>query len=156
MLADEDSGNGESRTADRQIAAANFPKEADEQVLVQAKGDGARRPTRASRSPSRTPTQRLKRTKYVTKVESPLAKGNEGQISKDGRSALVTFKIPGDDDVAKDRVDADASAAAAAAQRAHPELRIEQFGDASADKALDEVVRQRLQEGRVRSRSRSR
>ena len=71
----------------------------------------------------------------MVEVESPYAKGNAGQLSRDGRSALVTFKLQGEDDVAKDRVDA-TLAATAAAQRAHPQLRIEQFGDASADKAL--------------------
>jgi multidrug efflux pump subunit AcrB len=49
--------------------------------------------------------------------------------------ALVTFKVPGEDDVAKARVDA-SLAATAAAQKAHPGVRVEQFGDASADKAL--------------------
>src|SRR5262249_3401493 len=80
-------------------------------------------------------TKRLQHTKYVTKVESPLKKGNEGQFAKDGRSALITFQIPGDDDQTKNRVDA-SEATIQAAQSAHPDLRIEQFGDASADKAL--------------------
>ena len=35
-LADEDTGNGDSRVADTAIAAADFPDKADEQVLVQA------------------------------------------------------------------------------------------------------------------------
>jgi RND superfamily putative drug exporter len=74
----------------------------------------------------------------VRKVESPLAKGNEGQVSKDGRSALVTFDIPGDAKVSEDRVDS-SLAATAAAQKAHPGLRIEQFGDASSAKALDKA-----------------
>src|SRR3954452_23267720 len=39
-IADEDLGSGESRTADRAVADAGFPKHADEQVLVQAKGSG--------------------------------------------------------------------------------------------------------------------
>ena len=47
----------------------------------------------------------------------------------------MTFKLAGEDDVAKDRVGA-TLAATKAAQEAHPDLRIEQFGDASADKAL--------------------
>ena len=81
---------------------------------------------------------RLEATRHVTDVQSPLAKGNEGQLSKDGRSALVTFEIPGDDEAAAERVDA-SLAATAAAQRAHPELRIEQFGGASADKALSKA-----------------
>ena len=104
----------------------------------------ARRPTPASRRrQGRRPSGSSART-YVTEVESPLAKGNDGQISKDGRSALVTFTIPGDSDVAEDRVDAPSDATVAAAQKAHPDLRIEQFGDATADKALSASPRQRL------------
>src|SRR6185436_15632099 len=79
---------------------------------------------------------RLEASKDVTGVESPLAKGNEGQISKDGRSALVTFKVPGDVEESEKNVDA-SLAAVSAAQKAHPDLRIEQFGDASAAKALN-------------------
>ncbi len=128
-LADEDMGNGESRTADQAIAAAGFPKETGEQVLVQGKGKAAG---------VNDVVKRLKATPHVKEVKSPYAKGNEGQLSQDGTSALVTFKLQGEDDVAKDRVDATLDATAAA-QRAHPDLRIEQFGDASADKALSKA-----------------
>ena len=133
-IKDEDQGNGQSRTADRQVAAANFPKEADENVLIQAKGDGKATDHSFTLAVKDT-TKRLQDTKYVTKVESPLEKGNEAQFSKDGRSALITFSIPGDSDLTKNRVDT-SEATVAAAQKAHPGLRIEQFGDASADKAL--------------------
>ena len=133
-IKDYDSGNGQSRTADRQIHAANFPKKADEQVLVQARGNGKATDANFTLAVKDT-TKRLQATKYVTNVESPLTRGNEGQISKDGRSALITFSIPGDGDITKDRVDT-SEATVAAAQKAHPDLRIEQFGDASADKAL--------------------
>src|ERR1700760_3494766 len=50
--------------------------------------------------------------------------------------ALVSSKIAGDQSHADDKVGA-SLAATAAAQRAHPSLRIEQAGDASADKALN-------------------
>jgi uncharacterized membrane protein YdfJ with MMPL/SSD domain len=136
-IKDSDQGNGASRTADRQIAAADFPKTASENVLVQAKGDG-RATDRTFTLAVQDVTARLRHTKYVTKVKSPLAKGNEDQFSKDGRSALVTFEIPGDDDAAQKRVDA-SEATVEAAQRAHSSLRIEQFGDASAGKALDKA-----------------
>jgi uncharacterized membrane protein YdfJ with MMPL/SSD domain len=137
-IKDEDGGNGDSRTADRQIAAADFPDESDEQVLVQVKGKG--KATDASFTLAvKDTTQRLEHTKYVTKVESPLANGNKGQVSKDGRSALITFSIPGEYEQTKTRVDA-IEQAVAAAQRAHPDLRIEQFGDASAGKALDAAL----------------
>ena len=133
-LADEDMGNGESRAADQAVADAGFPKETGEQVLVRhaARADRPRREFTAAVGDVVT---KLKATPHVKEVESPYAKGNEGQLSRDGRSALVTFKLAGEDDVAKDRVDA-TLAATAAAQDAHPDLRIEQFGDASADKAL--------------------
>src|SRR5215217_4016311 len=36
-LSDDDSGNGESRKADAAITRADFPDDADEQVLVQAR-----------------------------------------------------------------------------------------------------------------------
>jgi uncharacterized membrane protein YdfJ with MMPL/SSD domain len=133
-IANEDMGNGSSKVADQTIARADFPDQASEQVLVQGKGSirvGDKRFTAAVDDVA----GRLRSARNVEKVESPLAKGNEGQISKDGRSALVTFDVPGDSDQAKARVDA-SLAATAAAQAAHPGLRIEQFGDASADKAL--------------------
>jgi uncharacterized membrane protein YdfJ with MMPL/SSD domain len=135
-IADEDQGNGSSRTADRAIAAADFPDRASEQVLVQGRGSVKAGDT-AFTATVRDVVGRLHDTAHVTKIESPLAKGNQGQISEDGRSALVTFEIAGDDDAVSDRVDA-TLAATAAAQKAHPELRVEQFGDASADKALSE------------------
>src|SRR6478609_6981118 len=50
---------------------------------------------------------------HVAEVASPLAKGNEGQISEDRRSALVTFSIPGDSDQADERVDGSLAATAA-------------------------------------------
>lgn len=75
---------------------------------------------------------------HVKSIESPLARGNEGQISEDGGSAVVNFSIAGDEDAVSDRVSA-TLAATAAVQRAHPELRVEQFGGASAGKALSEA-----------------
>src|SRR3954451_21020689 len=137
QIADEDMGNGTSKVAEQTIAHADFPDTADEQVLVQGK-DGARAGDPAFTAGVKDVTARLKSADHVIKVKSPLAAGNHGQISADGRSALVTFEIPGDSDTAKDRVDA-SLAATAAAQKAHPDLRIEQFGDASADKALSKA-----------------
>src|SRR4051794_7196298 len=135
MLADADSGNGESRAADRAVAAAGFPEQTDEQVLVQTRGGGTAGHDARFTTAVNDVVRRLRATRYVQEVKSPYGKGNDGQLSRDGRSALVTFQLRGEDDVAKARVDA-TLAATAAAQRAHPQLRIEQFGDASADKAL--------------------
>src|SRR4051812_26016667 len=137
-LADEDTGNGSSRTADQAISRANFPKRAAESVLVQTRGQLSVTAPEFKRAVGDV-TARLDRTPQVVDLKSTYAPGNRDQLSKDGRSALVTFSIPGDIDVADDRVDA-TLAATAAAQREHPGLRIEQFGDASSDKALSAAL----------------
>jgi uncharacterized membrane protein YdfJ with MMPL/SSD domain len=104
-------------------------------VLVQAKGDG-KATDPAFRAAVQDTAARLAAAEDVRDVESPFAKGNAGQISEDGRSALVNFKVPGDMEQAEQRVDS-SLAAVAAAQKTHPGMRIEQFGDASAAKALN-------------------
>ena len=133
-LEQEDVGSGDSLVADQAIAAAGFPDRAGEQVLIQGKG-GVRAGDPAFTAAVEELTARLGRTPHVTAIESPLERGNAGQLSKDGRSALVTFDLSGDGDAVEERVEA-ALAATAATQRAHPDLRVEQFGDASAGKAL--------------------
>ena len=135
-LADDDAGNGSSQVADRAITKADFADKADEQVLVQARGGK----TITAKDPEfkagvTDVVAKLKGAHNTIDVASPFAKGNGGQISKDGKSALVTFSVPGDDDVVDDKVVSSLNATAAA-QKLHPDLRIEQFGDASADKAL--------------------
>jgi uncharacterized membrane protein YdfJ with MMPL/SSD domain len=136
-LADEDTGNGESRRADQAIEAAGLPDETDEQVLVQGRG-AVKVGDPALTAAVADVVARLERTRHVEDVESPLAKGNEGQISKDGRSVIVNFAIAGTDDQTEERVDA-TLAATAAAQRAHPQVQIDQFGGASAEKALSKA-----------------
>jgi RND superfamily putative drug exporter len=82
-------------------------------------------------------TRRLSRVQYVQHVRSPLGGGSE--VSADGHAALVNFEIAGDSNQARDRVDA-SLAAVAAAQARHPALDIEQFGGASANKAINKTI----------------
>jgi RND superfamily putative drug exporter len=139
-LKDADSGNGESQRADRAIDNANFPDKADEQVLVSARTPGKFTVTDPGfKAGVDDVVARLKAAPHTVDVQSPYAQGNQGQLSKDGKAALVTFSIPCDDDATKTRVDATLDATAQA-QAKHPELRIEQFGDASADKALGDSL----------------
>jgi RND superfamily putative drug exporter len=148
-LADEDMGNGQSKTADQILESAGFPDQTGESVLVQGKGDlkvGDQRYTAIVDDVVAT----LSQTKHVDDVENPLAKGNEGNISEDGRSTLVTFKLPGDEDAAKDRV-GDSLAAVAALQQAHPEVELAQFGDASAEKEISKAFEEDFQKAEVSS-----
>src|SRR4051794_29958369 len=138
-LADEDTGNGQSRLADTAISRANFPDSDDEQVLITARTEDLTTGDAEFKGGVSAVVAKLGKTAHVQDIRSPFDKGNEGQISKDKDAALVTFKIPGDSDVTDKRVDA-TLAATAAAQRAHPDLRIEQFGGSSADKALGDSL----------------
>jgi uncharacterized membrane protein YdfJ with MMPL/SSD domain len=149
-IADEDYGNGSSKVADKAIAAGNFRDSAEEQVLVQGKKGSIEVGDAPFTAAVEDTVRRLERLKGIDKVESPLAEGNEGQLSKDGRSALITFEIPGDDDVAEARVDS-ALAATAAAQKAHPEVFVGQFGDASADKAISKAFEDDFKKAEVLS-----
>ena len=65
-------------------------------------------------------------------------------MSADGRSALIEFQLRGTDEQMSDRVEAPL-AAVAEAQDAHPEFTIEEFGGASAEKALDEALAEDFQ-----------
>jgi uncharacterized membrane protein YdfJ with MMPL/SSD domain len=121
---------GESGKASEVLKGA-YPDESGEQVLVQSKQ------LRASDSQFKAAvadvTQRLEGTKGVSEVVSPYESGS-GQISKDGHSALVTFTLPGDQKTTEKSV-VSSLAAVDAAAKAHPELRIEESGDASINKA---------------------
>jgi len=131
----QENGPGESGRADKAIFD-HFPRHAEETVLVQTATGTTRDP--AFRAAVADVQRRLERTPHVEHVKSPYAPGNAGQISRDNRSALVSFQLAGDFDVVQDRVDAPLKTVAAVAAD-HPGLRIEQFGDASAGKALSKV-----------------
>jgi anti-anti-sigma factor len=134
----EDLGVGESREADQALAAHGFNDRSNENVLVQARGGAPSADAPGFRVAVADVVARLRRLDTVADVKSPYARGNEGQISEDGRSALVNFDILGDEEQAEERVDA-VLQQVAAAQAVHPSLRIEEFGDASADKAIGQA-----------------
>jgi len=117
-------GNGEAKRGDMIIKAAGFPEQAGEQVLVQGRNADDPAVTGAVHDV----VARLERIKSVARIERPLA-------SQDGRSVLVSFTLRGTKEQVKQRVE-QPLAAVAAAQAAHPGVRVEQFGEASATKAI--------------------
>src|SRR5690242_6469182 len=133
----EQQGNGDSRTA-RQLIGDHFPKQAEEMVLVQGRRVGVGVGHPAFDAAIRDVVKRLRALPSVRDVRSPLIEANFSQLSYDGRSALVKFVVPGGEEAAKARVAA-SMAATAAAQRARPSIRIEQFGEASANKELSKL-----------------
>jgi uncharacterized membrane protein YdfJ with MMPL/SSD domain len=152
-IEDEDQGVGEAREADHAVADA-FPENADETVLVQSEDAGPTADEPAFRAVVDDVVGRLEATENVVDVESPYFAGSEGAISRDGHSALVTFEIPDpgeDSDVAiEDLVEAPL-ATVANLNEAHPEFRVEEFGDASADKELSESFEDDFRQAEVTS-----
>ncbi len=133
-LADEDSGVGESRLADQAVAEA-FPDEnAEETVLVQGTDSAASQP-RFKAAVGDT-IAAIRDEPGVKGITSPYAEN--GAVSEDGRSALIRFEIAGGDELAGERVD-DVLAAVGEVDRRYGDLRIEEFGFASADNALTEA-----------------
>ena len=80
--------------------------------------------------------RRLERIEGITEIESPLDPATRANtVSKDGRSVVVNFEMRGSDEHVEKLVD-QPLAAVAAIQSAHPEVRVEQFGDVSAAKEI--------------------
>jgi len=139
-LASAEMGNGESKRAEMIIDAADFPHTAGEQVLIQGKGSikaGDPQVTAAVEDV----VHRLEPIDGVTDIESPLnADDRANTVSKDGRSVVVNFSLPGvEDEAATDELAKQAEAplaAIAAVEKAHPEVLVEEFGAASTEKAL--------------------
>ena len=138
QLSDAETRNGESAAATRALDQAGFHRPAAEQVLVQVRQSG-RVLSPASRSAVDAVVRGVAATGRVEHIRSPLTPGNGDQVSRDGRSALVLFDMKGDSDTATKRVQPVLDAVARVA-RAHPQLRLEQFGAASANKALEDTI----------------
>ena len=130
------SGVGESGSAERTIDNA-FPKHQVEQVLIQSDSSTATDPS--FRGVVNSTQRRLEAVPYTQAFESPYAPGNSGQVSADGHSALIRFEIAGDDAQAQDRVGA-ALDATSAAQAASPGFAVEEVGDASVAKQLNDSI----------------
>jgi uncharacterized membrane protein YdfJ with MMPL/SSD domain len=113
---------------------AGLKPPAGEMVLVQAKGAGS-----ATDPGFRTVVGEVmtavKSTGKVTAVTSPY---DTKSISADGRSALVRFDVVGDQKTAADRIDPVLDQVKQV-QAKHPDLRVEEFGDASAEKVLNDA-----------------
>jgi RND superfamily putative drug exporter len=136
-MKDEDFAIGDSRAAERILAEEFTAERAREMVLIQS-SDGTLGRAELEAAVGEL-VARLERAPAVASVQSPLDPANAGQLSDDGRSALLTFQIIGDPDTAEDRV-GPSLAATAAVQRLHPALFVGQVGDGSANKAIGERI----------------
>jgi uncharacterized membrane protein YdfJ with MMPL/SSD domain len=148
-------GNGDSKRAAMTMDAADFPDTIGEQVLIQGKGSIKSDDPQVTAAVKDT-VERLERIDGVSDIESPLNRADRANtVSKDGRSVVVNFTLPGtDEDPEKLEQLAEAPlAAVAAVQKAHPAVLVEEYGGASeqhalgAKQAADEARSQQLSLG---------
>ena len=133
---------GQSGQAERVLARPSVVQPDTETVLIQARAPG--RGTVAGdpeiRQAIRQVTAALTAMpKVATAIASPLAPGGHKLISRDGRSALVTFNVVGNPDNADQKV-VPAQRAIAAVQARHPDLRVAEAGQASVNRAINNIV----------------
>ena len=133
---------GEARKADHIIRDAGFKlDEQMEYVLVQSKTATAHDPE--FKAVVNQAIAKLEGFPQVTKLRSPLAVGNKGQISADGHSALIQFSPKGSYDEATAYIDT-ITAGTAQVQKANPDYYVGEAGSASTGKALDEMFGSQL------------
>jgi uncharacterized membrane protein YdfJ with MMPL/SSD domain len=143
----DDYGIGESGRADKAVSQA-FPDDMSESVMVQNKKASVNDPQ--FKAVVADVERSLRDVKGVEKLQGPYEKGNGGQLSEDGHSALITFDLPDNNSQAEDLVEGPL-AAVSKLDQTHPGYTIEEFGDASADKALSQAFEDDFQRAEITS-----
>jgi putative drug exporter of the RND superfamily len=132
---------GQAGQAERVLNRPSVIQQPSESVLIQPRSGG---PGYASDPQLRQAVAQVVAAlrhlpRVAADIQSPLARGGQGLVSADGRSALVTFTVTGNQDNTDQTVVA-AENAVAAVQARHPGLRIAEAGDASVDRATNNIV----------------
>ncbi len=132
---------GQSGQAEQTLHRLNVTFPPAESVLIQSRSPGRTLATdpelRQATSQVAAALRGLPRS--AADIRSPLSPGGRSLVSADGRSALVTFTIPGNSDNEDQTVVPDLNAVAAAQAR-HPDLLIAEAGDASGDRDINGLV----------------
>src|SRR5918995_4814481 len=143
----DDNGIGESGRADTAVSQ-NFPDKVSESVMVQNNNASVRDPE--FKAVVADVEAALKGERGVRNISSPYGEGNDGQLSNDRHSALITFELPDKDAQAEDLIEAPL-ATVAKLDKQHAGYSIEEFGDASADRALSQAFSDDFQRAEITS-----
>jgi RND superfamily putative drug exporter len=139
---DADWNVGEARKGDHIIRDGGFAlDEQSEFVLIQS--DSKTVDDGAFRAVVNDAVVTLRGFEQVTKLRSPFAAGNEGQISKDRHSALIQFSPEGTYDEAVTYIDS-ITAATKKIQDRNTDYYVGQAGSTSTGKALDALFGSQL------------
>lgn len=133
-MADEEYAQGDSARALEILGDAGLGVQASEMFLVTSRDGAVTAP--APRAAVTDLLGRLRASDEVTDATDPYA---AGLVSEDGRSVLVQVTMKGDAMEAADRV-GPLMDAADAVRAAHPGVRVDEFGDGSANRWFDDTI----------------
>ncbi len=137
QLTNAEGSNGQTAKAEQILATAGFANAASENVLIQTKN--GKPDVAALRAGVAQVVSAIGQTHLTMNVHSPLDTDGQSYISRDGHSMLVAFDMTGDADTADSRVQPLLDAVSKV-QQDNPALRVDEFGDASATKALNKTL----------------
>jgi putative drug exporter of the RND superfamily len=130
-VSDVDTLSGQAAHAERTIQDSHLEQPATEDVLVSAR-DGGAFDLAAAQAAAQDVSHRLAGLTQVASVAPPV-------VAHDGKAVLVAATLAGDPTTAQDHVQPLLDATAAA-QKAHPQLRVEEVGSASLNGAINDQV----------------
>jgi RND superfamily putative drug exporter len=146
---DQDANVGQSHKAD-QILKEGFPQSNPQSEVVLIQSSKLSVNAAAFRSTINDVVAAVKSNPNIKHLKSPLAPGNESQISKDRDAVMVTFDMKGTYDHAKTKIDP-IEAAVAKVAAAHPAFYVGEAGAVSSGKALDKMFTDQLTQAGERS-----
>ncbi len=148
-IKDDDAGTGQSHRAD-QILRDGFPKSdaLTEIVLVQSSSKTVSDPQ--FRATVNDVIAAVEGNSEVTNVKSPLVPANRDQVSKDSRTAMVTWEMKGRYDHAKTKIDSIETAVTKVGDR-HPAFYVGEAGAVSSEKAIEKMFSDQLKTAGERS-----
>jgi uncharacterized membrane protein YdfJ with MMPL/SSD domain len=132
----QDSTVGDSGRGDT-LVNKHYPDSTTESVLIQGRHGQSYRDAELRAAVDQT-VKAVSGFTTVKNVDSPFTAGHRNQISPDGKSVLVNFDVKGDENAQSDAIDP-IEAAVAKVGTDHPQLRVGEFGGASADKAISKA-----------------
>jgi uncharacterized membrane protein YdfJ with MMPL/SSD domain len=137
QLDQDELGIGESGRAQAIIDRGELRDSADETVIVQS--ETAKATDAEFRAVVADVVRAVSGFQAVDNVKSPLDADGANLVSADGRSALVQFEVDDTDNKSVDRIEP-VLEAVNGVQAKHGDFLVEQFGGASATKALDDTI----------------
>jgi uncharacterized membrane protein YdfJ with MMPL/SSD domain len=141
-ISEDDYNTGQSHRAD-QILKEGFPQSDPQTELVLVQSSNRTISDTQFRATVSDVVGAVKGNPAIKNLKSPLDPANGDQISKDGRTAMVTWDMRGKYDDAKTKIDAIQAAVGKVGDR-HPGFYAGEAGSVSSGKALDKMFNDQL------------